>query len=61
MCVAAWLHGLEMQQYEPASRNSATMLNLEDLGMSQIEPRRPGRSWRSRRQHLTDQKIVLVS
>jgi hypothetical protein len=30
------------------------MLNLEDLGMSEIEPRRR-RSLQSRRQHLTDQ------
>ena len=42
MDVAASLHGLEMQQSEPASRKQRdlTMLNLEDLGMSEIEPRR---------------------
>ena len=39
--VAAWLHGLERQQFERASRNSGlTMLRLEDLGMSEIEPQR---------------------
>jgi hypothetical protein len=45
---AAWLHGLAMQRYEPAFSKrdrrpvlpDLTMLNLEDLGMSEIEPRR---------------------
>ena len=42
MDVAAWLHGLERQQVERASRKQRdlTMLKLEDLGMSEIEPRR---------------------
>ena len=45
--VAAWLYGLAMQRYEPAFRTrdrrpvlpDLTMLNLEDLGMSQVEIR----------------------
>ena len=52
--VAAWPHGLERQRFERVSKQrDLTMLKLEDLGMSEIEPRR----WplaRSRRQHLTD-------
>ena len=47
MDVAAWLHGLAMQRYEPVFSKrdrrpvlpDLTMLNLEDLGMSQVEPR----------------------
>jgi hypothetical protein len=43
--VAAWLHGLAMQQYGPAFQNARstlpdlTMLNLEDPGMSQVAVR----------------------
>ena len=35
MDVAAWLHGLEMQQYEPrvSKQRDLTLLNLEHLGI----------------------------
>jgi hypothetical protein len=61
---AAWLHDLGMQRYEPASRKERdrhpmlrdlTMLALEDLGISQLSLD-TGRSLRSQRQHLTDQR-----
>ena len=39
--VAAWPHGLERQRFERVSKQrDLTMLNLEDLGMSEVEPRR---------------------
>ena len=56
--VAAWPHGLERQRFERVSKQrDLTMLNLEDLGASQIELG-PGCSRRSQRQHLTDQVIA---
>ena len=53
--VAAWPHGLERQRFERVSKQrDLTMLNLEDLGMSQVEIRdRPLAAMQ--RQHLSDQ------